>query len=302
MKRIFQPSFSSEQINKLRPFVEDLCNDLIDKAKAKGSFDIIADYAYPIPFIVVAKLLGLPSEDLPRIRQWCKEILALWDVGTAPSSQAQKCVDEYTKYVLPLVAQRRKEFRDDFLSSMTLADRDGFRLTDQQIASNAVLFTFAGFETTEGLIGNGMFALLRNRDQLELLQEDPSLIDVTVEECLRYDTPAQLHLKVMLEDIEVRGKVLRKNDKVLTFTGAANRDPEVFSEPDKFLIRRSDNKHLAFGSGIHYCIGAPLSRMEAQVAIGILVQRLPEIRLATDQISYRQVYRPRAIESLPVLF
>lgn len=304
MRRLFNEGFTPTRIQKLRGYIEELCNSLIDKAIQRGHFELISDYAFPIPFTVIAKLIGLPTEDLPMISQWCKDSIPISDLAAKPEDrkQAEQVMETFTEYLIPFIKQRRKDPKDDFLSDMVATDPKGFRLTDRQAAANGAMFTSAGFETTVGLLGNGMLALLRNEEQLRLLRDSPSLIDSAVEELLRFDSPVQFHIKTVSEQLQLGGKTLKPGEQILTLIGSANRDPDTFEEPDKLDIQRKNNKHLSFGSGIHYCIGANLSRLEAQIGINLLVQRLPNLRLSSEKIVYKTHFKPRSLEALPVVF
>lgn len=304
MKRMVSAAFAPARLEALRPFIENLCNGILDEAKARGELDVFLDFAVPIPFIVIAKLIGLPSEDLPKIRHWCRSIGPLFDIDSSEEDikEANTYIEECTNFLLPLVKRRRKEMREDLLGDLLRTDKDGFKLTDRQVAANTVLFTLAGFETTEGLIGNGVLALLQNPDQLDFLRKNPDEIEAAVEEMVRYDAPSPFEPRVVSEPVEIRGQILKPGDRVIPMTGSANRDEDVFENPDKFDIRRKDNKHLGFGAGLHYCIGANLSRLEAQIAINLLLQRMPNLRLATDNVVFGNHFRPRKLTSLPVAF
>lgn len=303
MRRLANATFAPQRLQALKPFIESLCNELIERAFEARRFDIIPDYAFPLPFAVIVRVIGLPEEDGHLFKKWCAQMLAMTSITASAEDRTNgdRAVEEFTSYVIPLVRKRRKDSRDDLLSDMT-KESDGFRLNDRQIAANAVFFTSGGFETTEGLLGNGMLALLRNVDQLALLGEHPELIESAVEELLRYDSPVQFQLKTVSEDLELDSHKLRRGDRVLTLRGSANRDPEVFENPDILDIRRKNNKHLSFGSGIHYCIGANLARLEAHIAINTVLRRMPQLRLETENIKYKPYLKPRTLQSLPVAF
>lgn len=302
MRSLFKMVFSHDRIQALRPFISDLSNQLLDQAQSQEHFDIMADYAFPLPFKVIAKLLGLPDQDLQQIEAWCLEMIPLFDFQTMGGNHAKAvaAIEEFGGYLAPLVKKRKRAPSDDGLTAMVVAEADGSKLTDRQIAANTVLFMFSGFETTEALIGNGMYALLLNPDQLDLLRSNPDLIDSAVEELLRYDSPVSFIPYLVSERLELRGNILNPNDTVYLLVNSANRDPDAFENPDTLDIERRNNKHLSFGLGSHFCIGANLARLEAQIAINSLLKRAKNVRLASSNIKYRSNLRPRKLSALPV--
>lgn len=309
MKRLLGSTLTPARVEELRPSIEQLCQGLVSQARSRGTtFDIMSEYACVIPFSVIARLLGLPQDDLLKIKRWCDQIMPMFDIDSSESAiqDSMKVFEEYTNYLEPVVKQRRKQRRMDSTNNlMTEAfetNPDGYRLTDRQIAANIAHFTFSGFETTEAFIANSMYDLLRHPDQFELLKQNPDLIESAVEELLRFDAPTQFHIRPVSQVVSLGSATLRQGDKVMIVTGSANRDSEVFVDPDRLDICRQANKHLSFGFGTHYCIGAYLSRVEAQIAINTLVQQLPNLRLTTSSVRYKAIYKLRKLESLPVVF
>lgn len=304
IKKLLNAFFSPARLQQLVPNVEQMCHQMIDKHYHSRSMDIISDYAFPIPFAVITQMIDVPTDDLVQVESWCREIFPLFGLYTPPeeSQKANRAIEVFTSYLMPIVESRRKRPGTDLISGLLVAGEDGFKLTNRQVAANVVLMTFAGFETTEATIGNGLLALLRHPEQFELLKSNLTLIDSAVEEIFRYDPAVQFETRTVAQPIEIGGELIRPGETVHAFQGAANRDPEVFANPETFDITREKNKHLAFGVGIHYCIGAPLARLEAQIALRIIAERLPEIRLRDKEVRFKPHLRPRALYSLPVTF
>lgn len=218
------------------------------------------------------------------------------------SGVRQHAYQELNEFFEPLIEERRKERRDDLISSLVAAEEEGSKLTSDELLANIVLLLIAGHETTTNLIGNGALAFLRNREQLELLNSKPELMSSAVQECLRYDSPVQLVRRAAAEDLEVRGVTIKAEQALMLSIGAANRDPEQFPAPDKFDITRNPTKHLAFGHGIHHCLGSSLAEMEGAVAFSTLFNRMPNLKLATDKLEFKHPYSLRGLKSMPVTF
>jgi pimeloyl-[acyl-carrier protein] synthase len=268
---------------------------------------VIEEFAYPIPVAVICEMLGVPIEDHERFKGWSVDIARgldlIWlgpdsDVGRR-SVAARHALAEYFR---GLIAQRRAAPRSDLLSGLIAAEEAGDKLNEMELLATCILLLIAGHETTVNLIGNGMLALLRHRDQLERLQRDPGLITTAVEELLRFDGPVQRTARIPSEDVTLGGHTIAKGEMVMPFIGAADRDPAQFPDPDRLDIGRSDNRHIAFGWGIHFCLGAPLARIEGQIAINTLLRRLPKVSLATDVPEYRPSLTLRGLKALPVTF
>jgi cytochrome P450 len=269
--------------------------------------DVIRDLAYPLPATVIAEMLGVPHADRERFKQWSDDTTALAGnlPGNLPECVLRRAVEgmrELRAYFAGIVAQRRVEPRDDLISALVKAQEEGDRLNEAELLANAVLLLNAGHETTTNLIGNGMLALLRHPDQLRRLREDPTLIPTAVEELLRYDSPVQFTSRVLKADLSLGGKQLRAGQTALLLLGAANRDPAQFPDPDRLDVGRADNKHLAFGLGSHFCLGAPLARLEGRIVFETLLRRLPGLRLAQPAPVYRPNFNLRGLEALEVAF
>jgi cytochrome P450 len=252
-------------------------------------------------------MLGVPFEDHERFKQWGLDIArGLDSILLPPDSDVARRSDAarsaLTAYFRELIAERRASPRADLLSGLIAAEEVGDRLREDELLATCILLLVAGHETTVNLIGNGTLALLRHRDQLRRLRKDPGLIASAVEELLRYDGPVQRTARVSGEDVAIAGRTIAKGELVMPFIGAADRDPAQFPDPDRLDIARTDNRHIAFGWGIHFCLGAPLARLEGQIALNTLVRRLPKLALATDKPEYRESLTLRGLSTLPVCF
>jgi cytochrome P450/DNA-binding transcriptional regulator YbjK len=309
LRKLVNKAFTPRRVEGLRPRVTEVVDELLTAVEPAGGMDLIADLAYPLPVTIICELLGVPVADRDRVSGWSRDLIDV-DSVLEPSPEYLERLDVTVRalgdYLRDLVARRRARPADDLLSAL-VAVRDGTvpgaaTLSEEELLGTAILLLLAGHVTTINLIGNGTLALLRHPDQLRRLQEDPSLVHSAVEELLRYDSPVQVTARALLEDVETGGKVLPAGSEVLTVVAAANRDPERFREPDRLDLTRPDNRHLSFGGGIHFCLGAPLARLEGEVALRALAQRLPGLQLATDEPTWRPNPFLRGLESLPVTF
>jgi cytochrome P450 len=266
--------------------------------------DVIADLALPVPSTMICEMMGVPLEDRERFTEWTTEATHLLAATIAPPDVIERAIAagaNLRAYFEALIAERRGNLGDDLLSELIRAEEAGDRLSPTELLSQSVGLLIAGFETTIGLIGNGTLALLRHPDQLALLQARPELIASAVEECLRYDGPIALTVRFLHEDAEFGGKLLPKDSQVWVMLFAANRDPARFPDPDRFDITREDNAHLAFGGAAHFCLGAHLARMEAQVAIGAVARRLDHLELTCPELEMgRSLFR--VLGRLPISF
>jgi pimeloyl-[acyl-carrier protein] synthase len=303
LRGLVHKAFTPRTVERLRSHIQEITDNLLDAVEEKGCMDVIADLAYPLPVMVIAELLGVPASDQVQFRHWSRDLaktLELTDVAEVYDRGAAATV-EFSAYLRTLVAERRKEPKDDLLSALVAAEEAGDKLTEKELIATAILLLIAGHETTINLIGNGVLALLRHPDHLAKLKNDPSLAKNAVEEILRYDSPVQLTTRIALEDIQVGGHTIRRGQAISMLLGAANRDPEQFPDPDTFDITRSGaDKHVGFGNGIHFCLGAPLARVEGEIALSTLFRRLPNLTMATDAPKYRETFVLRGLETLPV--
>jgi len=269
--------------------------------------DLIEEFAYPIPVAVICEMLGVPVEDHERFKDWSLDIARGLDlIWLGPDSEVGRrsvaARHSLAEYFRGLIAQRRAAPRADMLSGLIAAEEAGDKLNETELLATCILLLIAGHETTVNLIGNGTLALLRHRDQLRRLQQDPTLIGSAIEELLRYDGPVQRTARIPSEDVTIGGRTIARGEMVMPFIGAADRDPVQFPEPDRLDIGRADNRHIAFGWGIHFCLGAPLARIEGQIAINTLIKKWPKLALATDRPEYRQSLTLRGLKALPVSF
>jgi pimeloyl-[acyl-carrier protein] synthase len=307
LRGLVNKAFTPRVVEKLRPDIQDIVDSLLAKVQDTHSMDLMEEFAFPIPVIVICQMLGVPVEDRERFKKWGLDIARGLDSIMLPpdsdvvrrSTQARQ---ELAEYFRQLIAQRRRSPREDLLSGLIAAEEAGDKLSETELLATCVLLLVAGHETTVNLIGNGTLALLRHPEQLRRLREEPGLIGSAIEELLRYDGPVQRTARIPSEDITIAGSTIPKCDMVLPFIGAADRDPAQFPDPDRLDLGRTDNRHIAFGWGIHFCIGAPLARVEGQIAISSLVRKLPKLALATEKPEHRLSLTLRGLKTLPVSF
>lgn len=305
LRRLVNTAFTPRMVDRLRPRIEQLLDRLLDDAQRQGAFDFIAAIAYPLPAIVIAEMLGVPPQNHQRFMAWSDALTRYGGTGLADARTARQAGDaarELTEFFRHLAAQRRTKPREDLISALVRAADEGERLTEQELLSTCGFLIVAGHETTMALLANAMLALLRHPDQLERLANDTTRIASAVEECLRFDSPIQHQTRVAAEDMQLHRRNIGKGQRVMPFLGAANRDPRQFPEPDRLDLGRSPNPHLAFGFGAHYCLGAPLARLEAQIALPTILRRLPNLKLDADRIEYRRHTSNRNPIAMPMKF
>ena len=284
LRSLVSQAFTPKAIERLRPKIQRISDRLLDKVADQPRFDLVSSLAYPFPVTVIAEMLGIPAEDLDRFEKWSNDI-ALSVEPLLNNEEIQRVLNarkELNEYFEEIIALRRRSPRDDMISALIEAEEQGEKLSHVELTTTLTLLLVAGNETTRNLIGNGMLALLSHPEQLHLLRRNPDLLGSAVSETLRYDSPVQLNGRSALEDVEIGGRTIRKGQIVISVIGAANRDPEVFENPDKLDIRRNSSRHLAFGRGIHYCLGAPLAELEGRIALAGILRRFPSIRLAAE--------------------
>jgi cytochrome P450 len=272
---------------------------VVEHSALAGEVDLIEDFAYPLPIQVIAELLGVPEADRARFQEWSRAVARGMDRFYS-GGEVKQGLMEIGAYFHGLVEQRSGSDGDDLVRRLLGARHHGERLSDLEVVALCTALVFGGHETTVNLIGNGMLAVLRNPEQLERLRSEATPIDGAVEELLRFDSPAQLISRSVIADFEWRGRTLRRGDSVLAGLGAANRDPEVFADPDRLDLGRQPNPHLAFGLGTHFCPGAQLTRIEARAAIPALLRRFPKLRLGSSEPLRRPTAVLRGLERLPV--
>jgi cytochrome P450 len=302
LRRLVSGAFTPRAIAGLESWIREVTVRLLTAADDAGGFDLIDALAFPLPIAVICHLLGVPAEDQAQFRAWGHEVAATLEPQLAATARAQSRAAELalTSYLQDLVRQRRADPDDSILSALIAAEDEGDRLTSAEVVSTALLLLVAGFETTVNLIGNGAVALMGAPDSWERLRQDPALVPAAIEEMLRYDSPVQLTSRIATEDVEVGGTAIAAGRAVITLIGGANRDPEVFEQPDEFRIDRPDPaRHLSFSLGIHHCLGASLARLEARIAIEELTRRYPALELAARP-TRRSLLVLRGFESVPV--
>ena len=302
LRALVNKAFTPKAVNALEPHIRSLLGTLLDEIDDPAGFDLMQAVAQPLPVIVIAEMLGIPPEDRAQFKIWSDQRARTLEPSIdarerALADAANKSLNDYFR---PIIEERRAAPKDDIVSALAQAEEEGDRLTELEMLNMLRLLLIAGNETTTNLIGNGMLALLRHPDQLQRLRDDPSLIPSAVDELLRFDSPVQTDFRRALEDCEVNGFPLKKRDNVVLLLGAANRDPDVFDEPNRLDVGRGDRSHLSFGRGIHHCIGAPLARLEGRVVLEILLERYSKISLHDEQPRFRNSIVLRGLESLPI--
>ncbi len=329
LRSLMNHAFTPRYVERLRPFIQQTVNELLDAANHE--IDIIQALAYPLPVMVIAELIGLPASDRNKFKNWSDDLFAI--LGTVKNKsqhlleRAANSLSEMTEYIKDLANKRRENMGEDLLSILLSVSGDGkcpvphhqstphaersgqlpressavSTLTEEELVANINILLSTGHETTTHLIGNGILALLQHPDQLKLLKENPALLDSAIDEILRYDNPVQITYRSALEDVEIKGKIIRKGDLVNTILGSANRDPERFNNPNVFDITRSEGRHLSFGLGIHYCIGAPLVRLEAEIAFETILRRFPNLQLKSDILEWQEHPIFRGLKKLEVI-
>lgn len=305
LRRLVQKAFTPRMVEKLRGRIVDIANELLDKVQHKEEMNLIEDYAFPLPIIVICEMLGVPFKDQDQFRKWSDTIMESVN-NPQLAEQSEQVMSAFVDYLRGLIAEKRNHLQDDLISDLIRVEEDGDALSEEEMYALVFVLIIAGHETTVNLIGNGMLALLEHSDQREKLQSQPELIHSAVEEMLRYDGPAEVsNIRWATEDVELQGKPVRKGDMLLISLASANRDKEAFEEPDMFDITRETNNHLAFGKGVHFCLGAPLARLEGEIAISTLLQRMPKLRLkktGRDSLQWRPGMIIRGVKEIPLQF
>jgi len=300
MRKIVHGYFTPKAMESWRPFVVNAVKELLDAAEEKGSMDVMRDLATPLPVLVIAQMMGVPAEDRPYVRQLAEKLLY---IGRGEYDRMPILTDGMkgmVEYVSPLVDERIVRPGDDFISVLASGEKKGV-FTRDQVLVNTSLLLLAGHETTINLICNGTLAFIQHPDQWALYKKDPAgRAKWATEECLRYDAPVKSIQRLASQDLEMRDKVMRKDDRIRWFISSANRDPNVFADPEKFDISRQPNPHVAFGNGVHHCLGATLARVEGQEIFKALAERFPDLEAATAELEYQPSVTFRSLKSLPV--
>lgn len=298
-------AFTPARVVALREQVQQIMDGLIDGLEGRQEFDVIEEIANPLPAIVTAQMLGVPISDHRQLKAWSAdfaEMLGNFQHNPNRVGQMLKTVEDVTAYFRAAVEDQRNNPRGGLIHALLTAEIDGDRLTEEEVVANTIVTMVGGQETTTNLIGNGLLTLFRNPEAKERIMNDPSVLTAAVEELLRYESPSQHTGRIAPADVEIGGKLIRKGQAVLAVMAAANRDPDQFSNPDSLDFMRSENRHLAFGWAAHFCFGAPLARLEAQIAFPTILRRLKNLRLKTDNLSWRFNLGLRGLTELPAAF
>ncbi|GAA2534103.1 cytochrome P450 [Streptomyces levis] len=284
IRRLVSKAFTPRTVERLKPYVRGLADELAAALVERGGGDLLKDVAEPLPVAVIAEMLGIPESDRAPLRPWSADICGMYELNPSQETAARavRASVEFSDYLRELIAARRKEPGEDLVSGLIAAHDEGDRLTEQEMISTCVLLLNAGHEATVNATVNGWYALFRNPAQLERLRADHTLVPSAVEELMRYDTPLQLFERWVLEDIEIGGTTIPRGAEIALLFGSANHDPEVFADPGRLDLARADNPHISFSAGIHYCIGAPLARIELAASMGALLENAPALRLAAE--------------------
>ena len=306
MRTLVTRELTAKVVEQMKPRIQETVDGLIDAAQAKGRMDVVSELASPLPISVIAQILGVPRSDRHFFRKWADAILS-FQGSNKPSEEdllrAQETIVEMRPYIRQMIEDRRRNPQEDLISKFAAAEAEGGRISEPELISTCGTLFIAGQETTISLISNTIYTLLTHPDQLELLRRNPDLLASTIEESLRYESPIPRQPRVMKGDAELRGKKLKKGEMVFQMLNAGNRDPALFPNPDKFDIRRENNRHIAFGYGIHFCVGAVLARAEAFIAVGTAIKRLPGLRLVDQKADWDLEKRnSRVLKTLKVQF
>lgn len=302
LRTLVNKAFTPRVVERLRARIQEIVDELLDAAANRGEMDVITDFAYPLPVRVIAEMLGVPPEDRDRFKEWSRGVAPILDPDI-PEETFTKVAEAglyLAAYFDELVAERRANPQADLVSELIAAEDQGEKLTEEELRATLILLLVAGHETTMNLIGNGLYALLRNPGELRRLIDEPGLIKTGVEELLRFDGPVHLTARTAKIDTNVAGTPVQAGEMCVVVLAAANRDPAEFPDPDRLDVGRSPNKHVAFSAGGHFCVGATLARVEAQIAFETLLRRFPDVGLAGNDVRYRATVTLRGLEALPV--
>ena len=301
LRSLVWPAFRPRQVRRLRPYIEEVTDRCLDVLAAKGGGDLIADLAYPVPMQVICEFLGVPEADREALRKWSRDSALAFQPNPSPAEvgRADRAIAEAYQYMESLLGRLRAHPGENLLTELIKMEGNGDSLSTDELVTMGFFLIFAGHETTSDLIGNGVLALLRHPKELERLRNNPPLIRIAIEELARYDGPIQTLRMRAVEPIEVEGQRIEEGDQIFTVLAGANRDPAAFRDPDGLDVTRSHNDHVAFGAGIHYCLGAPLARLEAEIVIGRLIHRFRQIELSGEPV-WKEALTIRGLSKLPV--
>ena len=299
-------AFPPRVVESMRPRIQEIVDEFLDAALKNGGMDVIKDLAIPVPVTVLSEIFGVPKSDVSLFKGWADDLLAFQGVNKPPREtihRSQRALLAIRSYLSELIQEKRRQPGKDLLTELAAVESEGDKLSEPELLNSCITLLVAGHETTTSLIGNGIFTLLRHPDQWQLLRNDPSLLTSAIEEILRYESPIARQPRLMKQDAEMGGKPIRQGEMVFQMLNGANRDPAYFTDPDRFDIRREKNRHIAFGLGIHFCVGAPLARTEGQIVFSTVMERLPGLRLVDERPNWdMQKPAARMLKTLPVQF
>ncbi|CAN2255305.1 cytochrome P450 [Bacillus vallismortis] len=303
LRTLASGAFTPRMTESYRPYIDETVHHLLDQVQGEKKMEVISDFAFPLASYVIANMIGVPAEDREQLKEWASSLVQTIDFTRSRKAltEGNHTAVQATAYFRELIQKRKRHPKQDMIS-MLLKGTENHKLTEEEAASACILLAVAGHETTVNLISNSVLCLLQHPKQLMMLKENPDLIGNAIEECLRYESPTQMTARVASEDIDISGVTIRQGEQVYLLLGAANRDPNIFTNADVFDITRSPNRHLSFGQGHHVCIGSSLARLEAQIAMTILLQRMSGLKLAGSEFQYRPLFGFRALEELSVTF
>ena len=308
LRTLVNKAFTATVVNQMAERIAQIANTLLDQVQHHGQMELVEEYAFPLPVSVIAELLGIPAKERKRFRSWSTAFVTPSvnvQRNTKKYKKTHRLMEDFTGYMRRIFAERRQQPQDDLISLLLQAEEAGDQLREEELFSMIILLLVAGHETAVDLISNGVLALLQHPDQLALLNAQPALLDAAIEEMIRYDGPVErATIRFAATDVEIDGQIIRRGDAVSLVLAAADRDPAQFPQPDAFDLTRPNNRHLGFGLGIHYCLGAPLARLEGRIAIATLLQRLPNLRLAVpaETLRWRTIPILRGLQQLPVVW
>ncbi|HVA15055.1 MAG TPA: cytochrome P450 [Stellaceae bacterium] len=305
LRKLCSVAFTSGRIERMRAHIEEIAEKLVARALPNGGMDLIAEFAAPLPAIVTAEMLGVPTSDHEQLKSWSAdfaEMLGNFQHNPDRAARVLRSVEGMTAYFRAAIREQERLPHEGLIHSLMTAEVDGARLSEEEVIANTIVTMVGGQETTTNLIGNGMLTLLRHPAALAQLRDESSIIESAVEELLRYESPSQHTARIAPDDCELGGKRIRKRDAVMAVMAAGNRDPARFADPDRLDLRRADNRHLAFGWAAHFCFGAPLARMEGQIAFSVLARRLRDLSLAPQNLVWRENLGLRGLKALQVSF
>ena len=307
LRKLAAPAFMPARVTGLRDHIQSIADGLIDNiiARGNGRMDLLADFAAPLPAIVTAEMLGVPTEDHVKLKDWSAtfaEMLGNFQHNPDRLGGVMTALQHLTEYFETAIQEQRRQPREGLVNALMTSEVDGDRLTDEEVIANSIVTMVGGQETTTNLIANGMLSLVRNPQHMERLRIEPAIIPAAVEELLRYESPSQQTARLAPDDVVLGGKQIRKRQAVIAVMAAGNRDPEKFPDPDTLDFDRPDNRHLAFGWAAHFCFGAPLARLEAKIGFETLLRRFPTLELTATKLVWRENLGLRGLTSLPLFY